>query len=94
MSNRLLAIRRRVAPDRTADYRAGWSRLRSAVGEAGGRAWNFRSANGGADIIEFIEFSGDSDPRDSNAAEAELTRLAELFGAETEEWEEMVDGTS
>ena len=73
MSRFLLVTTRHVAAARQQAYDAQWTRLRSAVVEAGGRAWRFRKPENPLHHIEFIEWK---QPGDSALTETEPVRTA------------------
>jgi hypothetical protein len=54
VTRRLLETRRRVGPDRRADYRRHWIGLRQAAEAAGAKAWAFVAVDGDH-VVEFLE---------------------------------------
>ena len=92
MSRFLLVTIRHVAPAGQETYDEQWARLRSAVVEAGGRAWRFRKPENPLHHIEFVEWK---QPGDSALTETEPVRtaLAQLDSAAAvvsrETWEDI-----
>ncbi|MBX6365699.1 MAG: hypothetical protein IRZ00_17770 [Gemmatimonadetes bacterium] len=89
MPRRLMATRRRVAGDRTGDYREAWERFRDAAAGLGARAWLFRSADVAGRFLEFLEWdAATADPAGDPRVRAARAALDDLGAGEDELWDE------
>ncbi|HEX6135710.1 MAG TPA: hypothetical protein VFZ24_17180 [Longimicrobiales bacterium] len=86
----LVSVRRHVPLDIVDTYLAGWSELRRAVENAGGRAWLYRGAANEDRFIEFVEWSDDIAAPLSHDAVAAAAAELDAFAApaSTDEWDE------
>jgi len=88
--HRLLAIRRSVRSESAREYETLWDRLRTAVAEAGGRAWRFRSPSRPDVYLEFIESRAlDALLASDSVASARRALDGAFEPATVEEWEEV-----
>jgi hypothetical protein len=85
---RLISTRRFVDDARLAEYEAAWGALVTTAAGMPFRvnAWRFRSAGDARGYIEFLEFSGEVDPRGDAAMAAGLTALEAVAAGNAEVW--------
>jgi hypothetical protein len=84
----LVSIRRLVEVTRRGEYDAAWDQLAASAGRMPFRvnAWRFRAAADPRLHVEFLEYSGDIDPREDAAISAALRTLEGIGVSEAEEW--------
>jgi len=84
----LVSTRRLVGEARLPEYDAVWAELADTAKSLPFHvnAWRFRSAADARLHVEFLEFSGEIDPREDPAVAGSLRKLDAVAPGEAEEW--------
>jgi hypothetical protein len=88
---RLLITMRDVPATSAATLRDGWQALRTAVEDAGGRAWRFRNSSDPDAFVEFVEWGDPARLLDRDDVRAALSRLDGIAPGSHAEWQEIQD---